>query len=210
MFRNRIDAGLMLAEKLKKYKNDPGIVLAVPRGGIPVAYAVAKEFGFPIEVILTKKIGHPQNKEYAIGAASLTNYFVVPHDDVSDTYIQKEVAAIRERLKEMYSLFMGDRVPANLEGKTVLVIDDGIATGNTLLGTVNVLRKNNPGKIVIGVPVASARAIQKLSKEADEVVVLLVPDTFYGVGAFYEDFKQVSDEDVLYYLDKLRDLGKAV
>src|SRR4026209_2813919 len=99
MFRNRIEAGKMLAEKLKKYKNDPGVVLAVPRGGVPVAYVVARELGFPIEVILTKKIGHPMHKEYAIGAASLTDYFVIPHENVSQEYIQQELLRIRSRLK---------------------------------------------------------------------------------------------------------------
>ncbi|HET9279919.1 MAG TPA: phosphoribosyltransferase, partial [Flavitalea sp.] len=98
MFRDRIEAGLLLAGMLKKYRNDPGIVLAVPRGGVPVAYAVARELGFPIEVILTKKIGHPMNKEYAIGAASLTDYFIVPHDGVTDEYIKQEVLKVRSRL----------------------------------------------------------------------------------------------------------------
>jgi putative phosphoribosyl transferase len=209
MFQNRIEAGLLLAAKLRKYKNDPGIVLAVPRGGVPVAYAVAKELGFPIEVILTKKIGHPMNKEYAIGAASLTDYFIVPDENISEEYIQQEVERIRSRLKEMYKIFMGDMEPESLEGKTVIVIDDGIATGNTLMGTVNVLRKSKPGKIIIGVPVASKSAIQKLSKEVDEVVAVLIPEEFYGVGAFYEDFEQVSDEEVNFYLDKLRELRKA-
>lgn len=209
MFRDRIEAGELLAAKLRKFKNDPGIVLAVPRGGVPVAYAVAKELGFPLEIVLTKKIGHPTNKEYAIGAASLTDYFVIPHENVSEEYIQREVGKIRDRLKEMYTQFMGDREPENLKGKTVIVIDDGIATGNTLLGTVNVLRKSNPGKIVIGVPVASKSALLKLSKEVDEVIAVLTPEVFHGVGAFYEDFEQVSDEEVLYYLDKLRELRKA-
>jgi len=204
MFKDRIEAGLQLASKLKKYKNDPGIILAVPRGGIPVAYAVAKELGFPVEVILTKKIGHPMNKEYAIGAASLSDYFIIPHENVSEEYIHQEVKRIRIRLKEMYTKFMGDREPENLKGKTVIVIDDGIATGNTLLGTVNILRKSQPGKIIIGVPVASKSAVKKLSNEVDEVVAVLIPDEFYGVGAFYEDFEQVSDEEVIYYLNKLR------
>jgi predicted phosphoribosyltransferase len=208
MFRNRTEAGLLLAAKLKKYKNTPGVVLAVPRGGVPVAYAVAKELGFPIEVILTKKIGHPVNKEYAIGAASLTDYFIVPHDNVTDEYIEKELQRIRRRLKEMYTKFMGDKEPENLKGKTVILVDDGIATGNTLLGTVNVLRKSNPGKIVIGVPVASKSAVQKLLKEVDEVVAVMIPEEFYGVGAFYDDFEQVSDEEVMFYLDKLRELRK--
>lgn len=209
MFRDRIEAGELLAARLKKYKNDIGVVLAVPRGGIPVAYAVAKELGFPIEVILTKKIGHPMNKEYAIGAASLTDYFIIPHENVTKEYVDQELKKIRLRLKEMYERFMGDKEPESLEGKTVIVIDDGIATGNTLLGTVNVLRKSKPGKIVIGVPVASKSAVQKLSKEVDEVVALLVPEAFYGVGAFYKDFEQVSDEVVMFYLDKLRELRKA-
>jgi putative phosphoribosyl transferase len=208
IFRDRIEAGLLLAAKLKKYKNEPGIVLAVPRGGVPVAYAVARELGFPIEVILTKKIGHPLNKEYAIGAASLTDYFIIPHENVSEEYIEQELRSVRSRLKEMYKIFMGDKEPENLKGKTVIVIDDGIATGNTLLGTVSVLRKSNPGKIVIAVPVASASAIQKLSKEVDEIVAVTIPEEFYGVGAFYEDFEEVSDEEVIYYLNKLRELRK--
>lgn len=209
MFRDRVQAGLLLASKLRKYKNDPGIVLAVPRGGVPVAYAVAKELGFPIEVILTKKIGHPFNKEYAIGAASLTDYFVLPHENVSEAYIQKEIALIRRRLKEMYKIFMGDREPEKLEGKTVIVIDDGIATGNTLMGTINILRKSKPGKIIIAVPVASKSAVKKLSKEVDEVIALLIPEEFHGVGSFYLDFEQVSDEEVILYLDKLRELRQA-
>lgn len=209
MFKDRIEAGLLLAAKLTKYKNDPGVVLAVPRGGVPVAYVVARELGLPIEVVLTKKIGHPMNKEYAIGAASLTDYFVIPHENVSEQYIQQELQDIRIRLKEMYRRFMGDKEPENLEGKTVIVIDDGIATGNTILGTVQVLRKSKPGKIIIGVPVASKSAIRKLSKEVDEVVTVVSPEEFYGVGAFYEDFAQVTDEQVMFYLDKLRELRKA-
>ena len=98
---------------------------------MPVAYAVAKELGFSVEVILTKKIGHPMHKEYAIGAASLTDYFIVPHDDVTEEYIQQELQRVRSRLKEMYIRFMGDKEPENLKGKTVIVIDDGIATGYT-------------------------------------------------------------------------------
>ena len=209
MFRNRLEAGLLLAEKLKKFKSEPGVILAVPRGGLPVAYAVAKELGFPLEVILTKKIGHPINKEYAIGAASLTDYFIIPHENVSEDYIQEELKRVRAKLKNMYTKFMGNKEPEDLKGKTVIVIDDGIATGNTLLGTINVLRKSNPAKIVIGVPVASKSAFEKLSKEVDEVIAVLVPELFYGVGAFYKDFEQVNDEEVLFYLNKLREVEKA-
>jgi putative phosphoribosyl transferase len=208
MFRDRLQAGSLLAAKLRKYRNEPGIVLAVPRGGVPVAYAVARELGLPMEVVLTKKIGHPSNKEYAIGAASLTDYFVIPHENVSDEYIGNELVRIRTRLKEMYTRFMGNTEPENLAGKTILIIDDGVATGNTILGTVNVIRKSKPGKIVIGVPVASKSALQKLVKEVDEVVAVRVPEEFYGVAAFYEDFGQVSDEQVLFYLDRWREIRK--
>jgi predicted phosphoribosyltransferase len=210
MFHNRIEAGLLLATKLQKYKNDPGVILAVPRGAVPIAYIVAKELDFPLEIIFTKKIGHPLNKEYAIGAASLTDYFIIPHENVSQEYIKTELQLVRKRLKEMYSKFMGNRKPENLVGKTVILIDDGIATGNTLMGTVRVLRKSNPEKIVIAVPVASPGAVEILSKEVDDIVALLIPEEFYGVGAFYENFEQVSDEEVLYYLDKLSELRKAV
>lgn len=209
MFRDRTEAGQQLAAKLKKYQNDKGLILAVPRGGVPVAYTVAMELGFPVDVILTKKIGHPMQKEYAIGAASLADYFVIPHKGISDEYIQRELVAIRARLKEMYKKFMGDKIPENIEGKTVIVIDDGMATGNTILGTIKLLRKGRPGKIIIGVPVASKEAVQKISMEVDEVVAVLIPEVFYGVGAFYENFKEVNDEEVMFYLDKLRRLRNA-
>ena len=208
-FRDRTEAGLLLAEKLKKYKRQPGVVLAVPRGGVPVAYEVAKQLELPLELILTKKIGHPMNKEYAIGAASLTDYFVIPHEQVSDAYIHEETGRIRRKLREMYIKFMGDREPEPLAGKTVIVIDDGIATGNTLLGTIQVLRKSNPGRVVIAVPVASPQAVEKLSRQVDEMIVLYAPEAFSGVGAFYEDFSQVSDQEVLDYLEKWRNLKKA-
>lgn len=204
MFTDRIEAGRLLAEKLKKYQGQAGVILAVPRGGVPVAYAVAKELGLPLDLVLTKKIGHPMNREYAIGAVSLTDSFVIPHRGVSQFYIDREIKTIRERLKEMYRKFMGDKEPESLAGKIIIVIDDGIATGNTLMGTINMLRKDRPSKIVIAVPVASESAVQKLSEVADELVVVSIPEEFYGVGAFYENFEQVSDEEVIYYLDKWR------
>lgn len=207
-FKDRIDAGLQLSVKLKKFQHHPGIVLAVPRGGVPVAYAVARELDLPLQLILTKKIGHPMNKEYAIGAASMNDYFVIPHENVTDEYIRDEVERVQDKLKEMYVKFMGEEKPENLEGKTVIVIDDGIATGNTLLATVSVLRKSKPGKIIIAAPVASFSAVQKLSQQADEVITVMIPDEFYGVGAFYDDFKQVDDDEVKYYLDQLKEYKK--
>lgn len=204
MFHDRIAAGQLLAAKLKKFQNVPGVILAVPRGGVPVAYPVAMELGFPLDVVLTKKIGHPGHKEYAIGAASLSDYFVVPHRDVTPEYIERELKVIRARLKEMYQKFMGDKKPESLEGKTVIVIDDGVATGNTLLATIKLLRNEKPAKIVVAVPVAAKESVKKLASEADEVIAVLIPGEFYGVGAFYKNFSEVSDDEVIFYLDKLR------
>lgn len=206
MFRDRLDAGRQLAVKLIQYKNEPGVILAIPRGGVPVAFELAKEFKMPLELVLTKKIGHPGNKEYAIGAASLYDYFIVPHENVTAQYIEEELVNIRSRLNEMSRKFIKGKLPIQLKGKTIIIVDDGIATGNTLMGTVNLLKKSNPKKIVIAVPVASKIAFYKLSKEVDEIVALLIPEIFNGVGDFYEDFQQVTDEEVIELLDKINDL----
>ncbi|MDE3212659.1 MAG: phosphoribosyltransferase [Bacteroidota bacterium] len=203
-FKDRIEAGSLLAVKLKRDSYLNGLVLAVPRGGVPVAYQVANELGLPLELVLIKKIGHPSNKEYAIGAASLSDYFVIPHEGVSESYIQDELLKIRERLKVMKMRFMGDRDLASLEGKNLIVVDDGIATGNTLMATIKLLKKSKPLRIVIAVPVTSREAMHKLSRIVDEVVAVMVPLNFHGVGAFYEDFGQVTDEEVLEYLNLLK------
>jgi predicted phosphoribosyltransferase len=205
MFYDRTDAGLQLAGKLTKYAHRKDcIILAVPRGGVPVGFAAAESLGLPLDVILAKKIGHPMNREYAIGAASLSDYFVVPHEDVTENYITEELQKVRIRLKEMEERFIGNRPVINPENKTVILIDDGIATGNTLLATVRLIRKRNPAKLVIAVPVASYSAAEKLSVECDEFVCLLIPDMFGGVGGFYERFDQVSDEEVKDYLGRSR------
>jgi len=205
MFKDRIEAGSLLAKKLEKYKGQHGVVLAVPRGGVPLGYVVARDLNLPLELLLTKKIGHPENEEYAIGAASLTDRYVSPRENFSADYIEKETERVRVRLREMKEKFIGDHHPESIEGKTVIVIDDGIATGLTLLSSINMLRRQKPEKIVIAVPVAPRKTLDKVSEQADEVVCLLVPEDFYGVGAFYEDFDQVSDEEVQYYLKKHRE-----
>lgn len=209
MFQNRTHAGKLLAAKLRQYQNMPGVILAVPRGGVPVAYEVAKELHVPLEVIFVKKLGHPSNKEYAIGAVGLTESFVIPHEGVSDYYVQTQTEKIRARLQEMKEKFMGDHEPEDLHGKTVIVVDDGIATGNTLIATLRILKKSEPGKIIVATPVISKSAAEKIKKEADELVGVLIPETFYGVGLFYNDFTQVTDEEVIDCLSKLSQLSKA-
>lgn len=202
MFRNREEAGEQLARQLQKYSGVNGVVLAIPRGGVPIGYVIATKLHLPLEIVLTRKIGHPANKEYAIGAAGPDEVFIVPHAGVSEEYIESELAAVRERLKDMQRRFMGNHRPADIRDRIVIVADDGIATGNTLIATVKVLRKREPAKIVVAAPVASGEAVRKLQKVADEVVVSLVPIEFHGVGSFYEDFSQVSDEEAKELLEK--------
>ena len=206
MFKDRTDAGSRLAERLAPYRGQAGVVLAVPRGGVPVALPIAETLGFPIDLALTKKIGHPSNKEYAIGAVSLTERFVVPHKNVTERYIERETKRIRTRLRAMYRTFLGDRPPLALRDKTVVVVDDGIATGNTLLSIVDMLKKQHPARLVIAAPVASPEAVELLAAAVDEVVVLEVPEDFRAVGGAYEDFTQVEDAEVKQLLDDARRL----
>jgi predicted phosphoribosyltransferase len=197
MFQDRIDAGLALSRHLQHYKHVDGITLAVPRGGVPVAFPVARILQLPLEIILSKKIGHPMHKEFAIGAVSLTTQVIAPNAFATDEYIQQETQNIREQLKAMYRKYMGNKEPTPVKGKIVIIIDDGVATGNTLLSTIDMVRKDAPKKLVIAVPVASHQAAAKLSEIADEFVCVWIPDHFRSVGEFYEDFTQVSDEEVM-------------
>jgi len=210
LFADRIEAGMALAGALREHKHGNTLVLAIPRGGVTVAYIVARELELPLDIILTKKIGHPRNKEYAIGAIDLNGRFVGEHSEVSETYIKEESERIREKLHHMYHVYRGDASPPLLEGKIILLIDDGVATGNTLLAAVRSLRKDNVEKIIIAVPVSSPGAYKILSAEADDMVCLHVPDTFQGVGGFYEDFSQVEDQDVIHYLNEIHRLRGSV
>lgn len=206
MFKDRIEAGNLLAKQLSTYKSDDGVVLVIPKGGVPLGYVVAKELGFPMEIVFTKKIGHPNNKEYAIGAASLNDYFVIPHYDVSEEYIQEELKIVRDKLKRMQEKFMDNHKPESLHGKTVIIVDDGMATGNTVYSTISIIKKQNPAKLIVAVPVASPSAVQMISKDVDEVIVLKTPSDFSSVGVFYENFSDVSEQEVILYIEKLREL----
>lgn len=202
MFQNRSQAGKLLAEKLKKYQNGEGIVLAIPRGGVPVAFEVARELNWPLELLLIKKLGHPANKEYAIGAVGLNDRIVVPHEEVPLHYIESETIRVRDRLMEMQRKFMGNRQTESIKDKIVIVVDDGIATGNTMLTSVQILRKQEPSAIIVAAPVASWSAVEKLNAVVDKLVLLDVPEEFYGVGRFYNDFTQLTDNEVIRYLEK--------
>ena len=207
-FTNRSEAGKQLALELKKFSGTKSIVLAVPRGGVPVAYEVAKALNLPMEVILVKKLGHPLNKEYAIGAVGPNESFVVPHEGVNEFYLLTETKKIRQRLKEMKEKFMSELEPEDLRGKSVIVIDDGIATGKTLLATIRIIKKSEPTQIIVAVPVISKSALELLTPEVDEVIAVIIPEIFQGVGAFYHDFSQLTDEEVVDYLQRFSNLRK--
>lgn len=205
MFANRYDAGLQLAHLLRHYKNRDGVVLAVPRGGVEVGYMVAKELGLPLEIVLSKKIGHPAHPEFAIGAVSLEGRVVTERPDVSEEYIEEETERLRRLLRERYKMYYGDRKPVSLEDKIVIVVDDGIATGNTLLSTVELVRHHRPRRVVVAIPVAPPDSLRKLrdADGVDEVVCALSPRDFYAVGQYYENFDQVEDAEVKRLLEEV-------
>tara|TARA_R110000744_G_scaffold270002_1_gene383278 strand:- start:162 stop:803 length:642 start_codon:yes stop_codon:yes gene_type:complete len=204
MFEDRNDAGTQLAKKLTKFKEENVVVLAIPRGGLPVGAQVAKSLQAPLDVVLTKKIGYPTNKEYAIGAISLESIVLTNAMGIEKSYIDQETARIRKTLRERYNQYYKHQSPANLKNKTIIIVDDGVATGNTLLATIELVYKQNPSKIVIAIPVAPASAIYKISntENVDEVICILIPDNFRAVGQFYKNFEQVTDQKAIQILEK--------
>ena len=208
ILKDRKEAGLLLSEKLEKYQDSETIILAIPRGGVPIGYEIAKNLNLPLDIILSKKIGHPLNKEFAIGAVSLDSTTIDEHPDVSNAYIDTEIKHLRELVQEKYAIYMGNRKPINVKGKNVIIVDDGIATGNTLLACINMLRKNNPKKIIVAVPVVPADVVPIFQQKADEFVFLMAPIDFGGVGRFYQEFEQVNDDEVIRMLGMANLMGK--
>ena len=211
IFKDRYDAAMQLVLKLEKYRGKDGIVLAIPRGGVPIGYVIAKELGLPLEIILSKKIGHPYNPELAIG--SVTLHGAIIDDNVLDVdmdYIHRTADRILHDLKEKFRLYMGNQKPTSLKNKTVIVVDDGVATGNTLIATVHAIRKDKPKEVVIAIPVSPSKTTEKLRGISDELICLYTPQIFYGVGQFYENFSQVTDEEVIKHLKEINSTSKAV
>jgi len=201
IFKDRFTAGKLLAKELKKYKNKKdAIVLAIPRGGLQIGFSIAKELNLNLDIILTKKIGYPGNPEYAIGAVSLKEE-VVDSKEVSKEYIKNEIKKIRRVLKERYKKYNSKQI--NVKNKIVILVDDGIATGSTMLLTIQLIKKQNPKKIIVAVPVGPAENIGLL-KESSEVICLYAPDYFFAIGEFYENFKQVSDEEAVSLLKEIQ------
>lgn len=206
MYTNRKEAGSLLANKLLDYRNQESVlIVAIPRGGVPVAAVIAQKLNVPLEIVLSKKIGHPSNKEYAIGAVTLKNTVINNNIlDVSKTYIEEETQVIRELLKKRYQSYYGHKKPISFKDKIIIVVDDGVATGNTLISSIELIEMENPSEIIVALPVAPKEALKRISSlnAVAKTICLLTPVIFNAVGQFYRNFNQVSDEEVIDLLNK--------
>jgi predicted phosphoribosyltransferase len=209
LFADRKDAALLLSKRLEKYRGSDALVLAVPRGGVPVGAIVAQQLGLPLDVMLVKKLGHPANPEYAIGSVSLLSVRIDrPSADVSEEYIRQESSRIRQELERRRRLFSGDEALHPVKDRTVILVDDGIATGSTLLAAVADLREGGVNKLIVAVPVAPPGASHIFKQVCDEYIVLHEPRSFSGVGQFYAEFGQVTDEEVATLLNSFRNTAQ--
>ena len=204
LFSDRQDAGKRLAAALLPLKGQDCVVLALPRGGVPVAAPVAQALGAPLDLLLVRKIGAPHHPELAIGSVIDGGTPIVVRDQrmMAETgatpeqfraICERELAEIERRRK----FYLGARRPPELGGKTVILVDDGLATGNTMMAALKAVKRRHPARAVLAVPVAPADTLAQFKDEADDIVCLATPDPFRAVGYFYGNFEQVSDEEVI-------------
>ncbi len=202
LFRDRHEAGKLLAQKLMDLKGNPNaIVLGIPRGGVVVAYEVAKALGLPLDVFIARKIGAPGNPELAIGAVAsdgtvVLDEFSINFMGVPRQYVEKEIERQKEEIRKRLQTYRGGREGYSLQGKIVILVDDGVATGATTIASLRAIRASSPSQTILAVPVAPPDTLEKLRREADRVVCLHTPSPFWAVGAFYLNFEQTSDEEV--------------
>jgi putative phosphoribosyl transferase len=201
-FANRRDAGRRLAERLLPLADEDPVIIALPRGGAPVAEEVARALGAPLEVLAVRKLGAPHNPEYGIGAIAEDGTRVFDAEalamlGIDGGMLESIVARESEELRRRVAAYRGDRAPLDLEGRTVIVVDDGVATGVTDTAALRAIRRRQPHRLILAVPVCAPDSASRLGEEADEVVCLLAPPLLYGVGQWYRDFSQVSDGEVI-------------
>jgi len=194
-FLNRKAAGVALAEKLVEWKSQPGIVLAIPRGGIPVAAEIAAVLHWPLGLLWVKKIGHPFSQELAIGAVTESEIYTGQEVEITDPYVQSAAEGIRDRFASMKKALQDSTDKLNFKDKVIIIVDDGIATGHTLLAAIRQVRKKKPATVIAAIPVAPPEAIHTIETEANKVIVLHQPEYFTGISGFYEDFKQLTTEE---------------
>ncbi|RJQ07651.1 MAG: phosphoribosyltransferase [Bacillota bacterium] len=207
LFNDRRDAGRRLAKRLADLQLPKPVVQGVPRGGVVVAYEVSRGLKAPLDVVISRKIGAPSNPELAVGAVAQDGTVVVDEAlvramGVPEEYLEEEAARQREEIVRRLSRYRGGRPPVKVKGSTVIVVDDGIATGATVLAALRGLRSEDPERLILAVPVAPPDTLQRLSAEADEVICLATPEPFYAVGQFYRHFEQTSDEEVVDLLER--------
>ena len=200
-FKNREEAGKELARALGEFRGRNVVVLGMPRGGVVVAREVAEALGAPLDIVVTRKIGAPGEPEFALGAVTQEGDVIVDSraaESVGATaeYLQEEARRKKSEVKERMRSLRGDLPYPSLEGKTVIVVDDGIATGNSMKAAVQSVRKRGPREVVVAVPVAPQEAVVELSREGTRVVCLEQPRFFFAIGEFYKDFEQVDDSEV--------------
>jgi putative phosphoribosyl transferase len=202
IFRDRSEAGGVLAARLDSYRNKPNtVVLALPRGGVPVAYEIGRRLGLPVDVFVVRKLGVPGQEELAMGAVAsggvryinedVTSQFGIPEQTI-DAVSRREEREIETR--EL--LYRSDRPPLNVRGKTVILVDDGLATGSTMLAAIAALRQNRPERIIVAVPLGARETCAKVSRMVDEIVCAAMPEPFHAVGQWYVRFPQTTDEEV--------------
>ena len=214
-FRDRREAGRLLAARLSAYANRPDVlVLALPRGGVPVAAEVARALGAPLDVFVVRKLGVPGHEEFAFGAIATGGVRVLNEDvvralQIPDRVIDAVAAREQEELARRERVYRGDRPPLDVRGRTVILVDDGLATGATMQAAIRALRQQQPARIVVAVPTASLETCDELKREVDEVICATTPDPFYAVGLWYEDFSQTTDEEVRELLARSTGAGRA-
>lgn len=211
VFADRAEAGRELAERLLRHKIANPVVLALPRGGVPVAYEIARALEAPLDVIVVRKLGAPSHAELGVGAVvdgdhpeGIFNDEIIAELGVSREYLEREVEAQLKEVRRREGVYRGGRPRVELKGRTAIVVDDGIATGGSIRAALRAVRRAAPARVILAVPVAPAETIRELRREADEVVCLSSPASFYAIGQFYHDFHQLDDEEVLRLLEAAR------
>ncbi len=209
IFEDRIDAGNQLAEKLADIAQKDGMVLAIPRGGVVVGAEIAKKLYLELDIIIPRKIGSPWNPEVAVGAVTQDGTTILDHRlieriGVSEFELKNIIALEINEIRRRMLVYIGNESSRNYKGRQLIVVDDGVATGYTMLAALRSARNFQPGELVLSVPVAPLDVLAMLEKEVDRVVCLYTPETFYGVGQFYRRFEQTSDEEVINILKELK------
>ena len=209
ILKDRVEAGKRLASAVKSVGKD-AIILGVPRGGVVVGFEVAQALCVPLDIIVTKKIGAPENPELAIGAVAEDGTYILDEDILRQIYVPKEYIAEeverqKQEIQRRLIRYRGDVPYPTLKNREVIVIDDGVATGSTLKAALRLLRGKGAKTVVVAVPVGPPETIRELRKLADRVVVLFTPEPFYAIGQFYVDFSQTSDKEVIELLRRNRE-----